>query len=375
MSGIYIHIPYCHKACNYCNFHFSTSMKDINKMIDSICLELEKKKHYLNNPIVETVYFGGGTPSLLNTDQLSSIFQSIQAHYTLSKTAEITLEANPEDISSNSLASWKAFGINRLSIGVQSFQDHYLKWMNRNHTSAESLNSIVLAKEYGFDNISIDLIYGLPNLDATAWRKEINTAIGLNITHVSTYCLTIEEKTALGNLVEKGLIDLNNEETIEQHMLILMEAMKDAGYEQYEISNFCKPTFESKHNSSYWKRTPYIGIGPGAHSYNGETRQYNISSNPLYIKYLNTPSFGSVYTVESLSEDDQYNEYILTRLRTKWGIKQEEIALFKSVNLLKINQLLDSFCQNGFIVKENDIYKLTTKGKLLADEITLRLMV
>lgn len=350
-------------------------MKDIDKMIESICLELKEKKDYLPGQIVETIYFGGGTPSLLNKEQLASIFQAIQANYFLSKTPEVTLEANPEDITSNALVSWKSFGINRLSIGIQSFQNHYLKWMNRNHTSEDSLKSVSLAQEYGFDNISIDLIYGLPNLNAEQWHQEIETAIGLHVQHISTYCLTIEEKTALGNLVEKGIVQLDTEETIEKQMLILMNTMQEAGYEQYEISNFCKPNFESKHNSSYWKRIPYIGVGPGAHSYNGKARQYNISSNPLYIKYLNQPSLGDVSTIEELSKKDEYNEYILTRLRTKWGIKQHDIASFESINLVKINQLLDSFCQNGFMAKDVDVYKLTAKGKLLADEITLQLMV
>lgn len=350
-------------------------MKDIDKLMDSICLELAERKNYLDGRMVETIYFGGGTPSLLNKDQLAHIFQSLHTHYPIAKTAEITLEANPEDITADTLTTWKSFGVNRLSIGIQSFQDHYLKWMNRNHTSEEALNSITLAKKNGFDNISIDLIYGLPDMSTAQWQEEINAAVRLNVTHISTYCLTVEEKTALGNLVKKGVIELNAEETIEQHMLILMDTMQLAGYEQYEISNFCKPSFESRHNSSYWKRIPYIGIGPGAHSYNGETRQYNISNNPLYIKYLNNPLSGNVATTELLSGIDRYNEYILTRLRTKWGISQEEMESFKEVNLLKINQLLDSFCQNGFIVKESEIYRLTAKGKLLADEITLRLMV
>lgn len=350
-------------------------MKDIDKMIESICLELREKKDYLNGQIIETIYFGGGTPSLLNKDQLASIFQSIQTHYFLSENSEITLEANPEDITPASLDSWKRFGINRLSIGIQSFQNHYLKWMNRNHSSEDSLKSVALAQESGFDNISIDLIYGLPDLNADDWRAEIDTAIALNVSHISTYCLTIEEKTALGKLVEKGRVQLDTEETIEKQMLILMDTMQEAGYEQYEISNFCKPNLESRHNSSYWKRIPYIGIGPGAHSYNGKARQYNISSNPLYIKYLNQPSLGNISTIEELSEIDAYNEYVLTRLRTKWGIKQHDIISFESINLAKINRLLDSFCQNGFMTQEEGVYKLTTKGKLLADEITLQLMV
>lgn len=344
-------------------------------MIDAICLELHQKKSYLNGGMIETVYFGGGTPSLLNEKQLSKIFHSIRSQYFFSNEIEITLEANPEDINIESLKTWQTLGVNRLSIGIQSFQDDYLKWMNRNHTSAEAINCIALAKDNGFENISIDLIYGLPNQSIEQWSDEINTAIKLSVPHISTYCLTIEEKTALGNLVEKGSVTLSDEDLIEQQMLLLMDQMEVANFEQYEISNFCRPTFESKHNSSYWKRVPYIGVGPGAHSYNHQSRQHNISNNHLYIKYITQPSLGAFFTVEHLNDIDQFNEYILTRLRTKWGVKLGEIASFQSVNLFKINQLLDSFHENGFITKIEDTYKLTTKGKLLADEITLQLMV
>ncbi len=373
MSGIYIHIPYCHKACNYCNFHFSTSLKDIDKMVDSICLELQMKQDYLDKKPIETIYFGGGTPSILQPVQLDKIFKAIYHNYQILDTTEITLEANPEDISHEMLVVWKNTGVNRLSIGIQSFQNNYLNWMNRNHSTEDAIKSVNLAQENGFENISIDLIYGLPGLTEDAWRQEIRNAIQLNVPHISSYCLTIEEKTTFGHLLKKGHLPDIPEELSESHLLILMEEMERTGFEQYEISNFCKPSFESKHNSSYWKQASYIGIGPGAHSYNQISRQSNISNNMLYIKQIQ--NFKLPVSIEILSNEDHYNEYILTRLRTKWGIKSGEIAVLAPVQYNKIKDSLNTFVQNGFLFKIDDLYLLTQKGKLLADEITLQLML
>ena len=373
MSGLYIHIPYCHKACNYCNFHFSTSLKDIDKMVDAICIELEIKKGYLNNKAVETIYFGGGTPSILNSAQIQKIFDTIFYYYTVSPDAEITLEANPEDITAKILSCWKTLGINRLRIGIQSFKDDYLNWMNRNHSKEDAIHSVKLAQDNGFENISIDLIYGLPNLTADQWRAEIKTAVQLNVPHISSYCLTIEEKTVFGHLLQKGDFAVIPEELTESHLLILMEELELADFEQYEISNFCKPGFESKHNSSYWKRTSYIGIGPGAHSYNQTSRQSNVSNNRLYMKQLNDLILPE--STEILSDKDHYNEYLLTRLRTKWGIKLHEMAEFSPIHYAKVKESLITFVQNGFVYEIDDTYLLTKKGKLLADEITLQLML
>ncbi|MGN6647127.1 MAG: radical SAM family heme chaperone HemW [Cytophaga sp.] len=373
MAGIYIHIPFCHKACTYCNFHFSTNLTLVDKMVTALCRELELKKAYLDNSFIDTVYLGGGTPSILNTSQLAQLFQTIHSTFKVSDKAEITLEANPEDLSKENILFWKNVGVNRLSIGIQSFQDDTLKWMNRNHSRNDSIKGVRLAQDLGIENLSIDLIYGTPHLTEGLWRREIQTAIELQVAHISSYCLTIEDKTALAHQVKKGLSSPVSEEQSELQLLVLMEEMGLAGYEHYEISNFCKPFFESKHNSSYWQGLPYIGIGPGAHSYNLSSRQFNVSNNTQYIHDL---SAGEIpFTEELLTPQDLYNEYILTRLRTKWGIHINELTRLNPTHLPKIQQLLSNFIENGFLDEINGLFRLTTKGKLLADEITLQLMV
>lgn len=372
MAGIYIHIPYCHKACNYCNFHFSTNLTTVNKMVDAICKEIEFKSSFIDKPIIETIYFGGGTPSVLTNTQLNQIVEKLHAIFSISKNAEFTLEANPEDLINEKIAFWKKIGINRFSVGIQSFQDHSLKWMNRNHTSGDALNGIKRIQDFGIGNISIDLIYGLPDLSNELWKSEIQTAIKLNVPHISSYCLTVEEKTMLGNQVKKGIATPISDDISEKHLLILMEEMELAGYEHYEISNFCKPSFESKHNASYWKGIPYIGIGPGAHSYNLLSRQYNVSNNAEYIKGLDKGEL--LFTEELLTKEDNYNEYILTRLRTKWGIRLNELIQINPAHLVEIQKLLLNYTENGFISEIDGTYTLTHKGKLLADEITLQLM-
>lgn len=372
MAGIYIHIPYCHKACNYCNFHFSTNLNTVDKMVDAICKEIELKRDFLGKPLIETIYFGGGTPSVLSVNQLNQIVEKLHAVFTISKTAEQTLEANPEDLTEEKIHFWKKIGINRFSVGIQSFQEDSLKWMNRNHTSNDSIKGVKRIQDSGIDNISIDLIYGLPHLSEDLWRGEIQTAINMNVSHISSYCLTVEDKTALGNQVKKGMTLPVSEELSETHFLILMEEMERAGYEHYEISNFCKPSFESKHNTSYWKGIPYIGIGPGAHSYNRTTRQYNVSNNTEYIKQITAGKIP--FTEEVLTKEDHYNEYILTRLRTRWGIHLNEINELAPPHLVEIQNLLLNYTENGFINEAEGIYTLTQKGKLLADEITLHLM-
>ncbi len=344
----------------------------MDKMVASMCAELALRKEYLDQRSIETVYFGGGTPSILSGVNLTKIFHTIHEHYCIAPNAEITLEANPEDIDETSLLLWKSLGINRLSIGIQSFQNEYLHWMNRNHTSEASIKCVALAQKNGFDNISIDLIYGLPTLSADQWQSEIQTALSLNVPHISSYCLTVEEKTVFGNLTKKGLLQPIPDEISEEHLVILINELINAGYEQYEISNFCKPSFESKHNSSYWKRKSYIGIGPGAHSYNQRQREANISNNSLYIKQIEKNEWAG--SIEVLSDIDQYNEYILTRLRTKWGITLIELEAFALPDLEKTIKLLTQFVNTGFLYLEDGIYLLTTKGKLLADEITLQLM-
>jgi len=341
-------------------------------MVEAICKEIELKKHFLSNALIDTIYFGGGTPSVLANRQLNEIVQKIFSTYSISKNVEFTLEANPEDLTIDKIAFWKKVGINRFSIGIQSFQYDSLKWMNRNHSKTDSLTGIKRIQDLGIENISIDLIYGLPNLSNDLWKSEIQTAIKLGVPHISSYCLTVEEKTALGNHVKTGRAEPVSDELSESQLLILMKEMELAGYEHYEISNFCKPSYESRHNSNYWKGVAYIGIGPGAHSYNLINRQYNISNNTEYIKGI---AKGEIpFTEEILTKEDNFNEYILTRLRTKWGISLNELVQFNPPHLIKIQKLLLNYTENGFISETKGIYILTHKGKLLADEITLQLM-
>jgi len=341
-------------------------------MVEAICMEIELKRNFLENPLIETIYFGGGTPSVLSTNQLNQIIEKLHSVFTISDNAEYTLEANPEDLIKEKIHFWRHAGINRFSVGIQSFQEHSLKWMNRNHTSEDALNGIKRIQDAGIENISIDLIYGLPDLSEALWKSEIQTAINLNVPHISSYCLTVEDKTALGHQVKKGLATPVSDELSEMHFLILMKEMELAGYEHYEISNFCKPSFESKHNTSYWKGVPYIGIGPGAHSYNLITRQYNVSSNTEYIQQITNAKIP--FTEEILTKEDRYNEYILTRLRTKWGILLNEIVQFEPPHLVEIQKLLLNYTENGFISETEGVYRLSQKGKLFADEITLHLM-
>ena len=373
MAGIYIHIPYCHKACHYCNFHFSTSLKDIPLMVNAICLELSMRKDYLNNLPVETIYFGGGTPSVLSAELINVILNQVYSNYSVIENVEITLEANPEDISREKLINWKQSGINRLSIGIQSFQDDRLVWMNRNHTADDAVESVKEAQQAGFDNITIDLIYGLPGMTSAEWKQEIHTAIALDIPHISSYCLTIEEKTVFGHQFKNGQIAEIPEELSESHLLVLMKELEIAGYEQYEISNFCKKGFESIHNSNYWKRRMYLGVGPGAHSYNLSARHANISNNGLYIKEISNEKLP--ITTDFLTDIDHYNEYILTRIRTKWGISLPDILPWLPANISEIEKIINELTLNNFITKNGNAYLLTTKGKLLADEITLKLML
>ena len=342
-------------------------------MVNAICLELSMRKDYLNNLPVETIYFGGGTPSVLSAELINVILNQVYSNYSVIENVEITLEANPEDISREKLINWKQSGINRLSIGIQSFQDDRLVWMNRNHTADDAVESVKEAQQAGFDNITIDLIYGLPGMTSAEWKQEIHTAIALDIPHISSYCLTIEEKTVFGHQFKNGQIAEIPEELSESHLLVLMKELEIAGYEQYEISNFCKKGFESIHNSNYWKRRMYLGVGPGAHSYNLSARHANISNNGLYIKEISNEKLP--ITTDFLTDIDHYNEYILTRIRTKCGISLPDILPWLPANISEIEKIINELTLNNFITKNGNAYLLTTKGKLLADEITLKLML
>lgn len=372
MAGIYIHIPFCKQACNYCNFHFSTSLqlKDelIAAMIKEIHLVTEKANHSSEKELCETIYFGGGTPSLLSIKELNNILASLFSKFEIAKDAEITLEANPDDITTEKLQLWKKVGINRLSVGVQSFLDQELVWMNRAHSSADSLRCIDEIKNAGFSDYSIDLIYGSPLLNNQDWLNTIETVINKNIPHISCYALTVEPKTALHKMIAQNKKESVDAEKQAEQFVLLMNQMEQAGYEHYEISNFSKPGKRSKHNSSYWQGKKYYGFGPAAHSYDGIKRKWNVSNNALYIQSLKKNSIPS--EEETLTSTQSINEYIMTSLRTLEGLDLEKINSLFGTN--HVNQLLNAskiYIQSEKIIQQNNRLILTKQGKLFADGI------
>jgi oxygen-independent coproporphyrinogen-3 oxidase len=329
MSGIYIHIPFCKQACNYCDFHFSTSMKKKEDMVLALAKEIKLRKTSssfqlpTSNPeIIETIYFGGGTPSRLAIEDLKLLIDEVYSNYKVVENPEITLEANPDDLTEEYLIELKKIGINRLSIGIQSFFEDDLQLMNRAHNSAEAKKCLEIATQY-FDNITIDLIFGIPNMSNEKWLQNIETALSFNIPHISSYALTVETKTALHSLIQKGIIPQPDDEVAQQHFQILVDKLQENGFIHYELSNFGKENYFSKNNSAYWLGKKYIGIGPSAHSYDGEKRGWNISNNSLYIKSIQENKLPIEF--EILSETDKYNEYIMTGLRTMWGVSLDKV--------------------------------------------------
>ena len=366
MAGIYIHIPFCKQACSYCDFHFSTSLKRKEEMLNAIEKELVLRKKEINEP-VETIYFGGGTPSILAVAELNSLLEVINQNYKVITNAEITLEANPDDLTAHKIEELACTSINRLSIGVQSFFEEDLQFMNRAHSAKESEFSIREAKKY-FDNITIDLIYGVPNMSNEKWLKNLEKAFALGVPHISSYALTVEEKTALASFIKKGKIAPLDENLAEQHFKILGEETAKNGFVAYEISNFGKPNFFSKHNTSYWQGKSYIGIGPSAHSYNNTSRSWNISNNASYIKSI-TENIVPQET-EILTKKDQFNELVMTGLRTMWGISLAKIEQqFGKVARINLMNNAEKFLQKDLLIIENDTLFITEKGKFLADGI------
>ncbi|MFZ6009940.1 MAG: radical SAM family heme chaperone HemW [Bacteroidota bacterium] len=368
MAGIYIHIPFCKQACHYCDFHFSTQTSDRQDLIAAIALELSLQKNYLGQEPVETIYFGGGTPSLLSAAELSLILDAVRAHYQTVANAELTLEANPDDLSSNKLRELKQLGINRLSIGIQSFDDSVLKFLNRAHDADAARNCVVWARQAGFSNISIDLIYAIQGMTTDLWDSNIHQAIALQPEHISSYSLTIEEKTVFGHWMKKKVIDAVPDETAAAQLTLLVDRLENAGYDQYEISNFSLPGFESRHNSSYWRQTKYLGVGPSAHSYNESSRQFNVRNNHLYVKSMQAGKIP--YEVEMLSIHDKINDYLLTTLRTRWGANLEKLKSDFNYDLLhKHGRYLEQLMSQKLARIDNQILLLTKSGKLLADKI------
>ena len=369
MAGIYLHIPFCKQACNYCDFHFSTSMKMKVHFVQAIIQEIELRKDVFANEFISSVYFGGGTPSLLSKQDLDSIFEKLYKSFKIDADAEITLEANPDDLTFEKIQQLKDSPVNRLSIGVQSFRDEDLKYMNRAHNAIEALNSIKMAQDEGFQNITIDLIYGTPGMSNEDWKYNLRKSFALNLPHISSYALTVEEKTPLYYQILKKNIGPIDEQQSADQFKILMDEMLINGYEQYEISNFCKGNLYGKHNSSYWKKDYYLGLGPSAHSYFGNSRLWNISNNIKYIKALFQSQLPLVK--ESLNPQEMYNEYVMTSLRTKWGCNLIEIEKDYSISFSHyFKAQIKSYEVNGYVFENKGIYTLSEKGKLIADRIT-----
>lgn len=375
MSGIYIHIPFCKQACNYCDFHFSTSLNNKASLVECIIAEIEMRKNYLSDKNIQTIYFGGGTPSLLSEKETFLILEKIFKTYIVSNDAEITLECNPDDLTDLKLKELKRAEINRLSIGLQSFNEEELKWMNRAHTAKESEASVKRAQDKGFENITIDLIYGSKFSTLGNWKNTLNKAIELNVPHISSYNLTIEDKTKLGHDFKVKKEQAVDEEKSVELFLEMVDRLEKNNFVQYEISNFGKAGFFSQHNSNYWKGVHYIGIGPSAHSFDGVSRQWNIANNNVYIKHLSEKK-DSYFEKETLTETERFNEYVLTTLRTIWGIDLNYLKKnFNSDFVSAFLKQVDTYVKNETVVLKDSAYVLTNSGKLLADRIASELFV
>ncbi|MDX1828918.1 MAG: radical SAM family heme chaperone HemW [Lutibacter sp.] len=377
MAGIYIHIPFCKQACLYCDFHFSTSLKRKEEMLQAIKQELVLRKKELIGEKIETIYFGGGTPSILTFKELETLFKVIYVNYNIVENAEITLEANPDDLTSEKIKELAKLPVNRLSIGIQSFFEEDLKFMNRAHTANESEKCLTEARKY-FDNITIDLIYGIPEMSAEKWQLNLQKAFDFGVPHISSYALTVEEKTALNHLIKKGEIPPLDEDLALQHFNILVNETEKQGFVHYEISNFGKPDYFSKHNISYWKGEKYIGIGPSAHSYNGIKRGWNVTNNAKYIKAISENNLPIEY--EILTKENQFNEYVMTGLRTIWGVSLEKIKNdFGKIYTEELLKNAQKFIKNNSleIISVNNSKTLVTtkKGKFLADGIASSLFI
>ena len=372
MAGIYLHIPFCKKACYYCDFHFSTSPQYKTEMIQALRSELIMQKDFLENQKIETIYFGGGTPSLLSTEELHFLISEINNYFEVLPSAEITLEANPDDLNPQKVRELKQTSINRFSIGIQSFFEEDLKWMNRAHNSQEAESSIKRVQDAGFENITLDLIYGFPLLDNEKWLSNISRVLDFNVPHVSAYSMTVEPATALSSFINKGKQQPMNESQSVEQFILLMKHLQHAGFEQYEISNFARPGMISKHNSNYWKGIPYLGIGPSAHSYNGKNRSWNISNNAKYIRSIENGDIPA--ETEVLTIANKVNEYIMTSLRTIWGMDLDYIARFGSEYLKLVKNNLQVVNQD-WIKKDQKLVILTQEGKLYADRIAAELFV
>ena len=372
MSGIYLHIPFCKKACHYCNFHFSTSMRHADKMIAAIHAELQLRKKETQRP-VETIYFGGGTPSVLSKEHIVGMLDQVHQHYDVIQSPEITLEANPDDLTLEYMQALQEAGINRLSIGIQSFHDSELKLMNRAHNASQALSSVTLAKKE-FDNVSIDLLFGNPNTTLDDWKRNLDHALQLEVPHISSYALTLEPKTALERFVDKGVVSLLDENVVEAQFHHLVDTLTQAGYDHYELSSFGKTGYHSQNNTGYWQGKTYLGIGPSAHGFDGNQRYWNVSNNASYMQQITKGELPQ--TIEKLSVVDIFNESIMIGLRASWGVSLQ--AMENKLGLRYRQHLEDQakrFMDEGLLHIENNALKTTRKGAFLADGISAELFL
>lgn len=374
MAGLYIHIPFCRQKCHYCNFFSLASSKRKDEFLVALEKEIALQRDFLDREAVETIYFGGGTPSLFSAEELNRLFEHLHKAFSISQEAEITLEANPDDLDPTKLNALKSTPINRLSIGIQSFRDEDLNYLNRVHSAGQALNSIKHSMDAGFRNLSIDLIYGMPTLEDTHWAENLNVVASLNIPHLSAYALTVEPHTALDKLIAKKKITAPEDERMVSQFRLLMDFAKETGFEHYEISNLCRGSYYSKHNTSYWNGVKYLGLGPSAHSFNGISRQWNVASLSEYIGSLSkdvVPFESEVLTVEQ-----KYNEFVMLALRTIWGVDSSKIRkLFGFEKETRFLTGIAPFIQTLKVEKTGSVYVLTDEGKLLADRITSELFV
>lgn len=371
MAGIYIHIPYCKKACHYCNFHFSTRLEDMDEMVEAICSEIHLRS-LENETTIGTIYFGGGTPSILNPNSIAQVLDAIRTNFNVEEDAEITLEANPDDIDSEKAVRWRTMGINRFSIGIQSFSSTQLQWMNRAHTAEQSLECISIIRDAGFENFSIDLIYGSPTQTLQEWEADLTKALELKIPHLSCYALTVEEKTALYKMIGLGKLPPIQTELQALCFDALMNYASTHGYHHYEISNLAFPGKESRHNSAYWEGVPYLGFGPAAHSYEGKIRSWNISSNKGYVRAIRDGELPSEF--ELLSDKDMLNEYIMTALRRSIGIQRTAVLdQWGEHSLEKIAREINPFVKQGQVIEMEEGWRLSNSGMFFADGIAATL--
>ncbi|MGK6350238.1 radical SAM family heme chaperone HemW [Parapedobacter sp. DT-150] len=372
MAGIYLHIPFCKQACHYCDFHFSTSLKYKDQLLDAMLKEVALQSDYLQGAPVETIYFGGGTPSLLSATDIQGLIDQVANHFQVRPDAEITLEANPDDLTHTQVLALKDTLVNRFSIGIQSFFEEDLRWMNRAHTAEEAQQAIQRVQDAGYANITADLIYGYPLLTDVKWQYNIGRLLDIGIPHVSAYSMTVEPQTALAAFIRKGRQAAMDEGQSATQFEYLADVLTAAGYVHYEISNFAKAGEYARHNSNYWRGVAYLGIGPSAHSFNGYTRQWNVRNNANYIKALQVGVLP--FEQEELDEQDRFNEYIMTALRTVWGVDLDHVEdKFGNAYRDALTSGLQPFLASADVLRQGSVVTLTRKGKLLADHIAAEL--